>query len=131
MTSFLPKLKRILPGFVWRNARDEIVQLRGVINYVSSRVEWVETDSKIHPLVYLIGETYIYICYRCPCTVYEQEVQMMRQHDIDRNVMPRLARCPFCSGPIERPKTGDKVVLQYRFSKDASSAGWWATRRDW
>lgn len=124
-------MKRVLPGYVWRKPNGEILLHKGVLTDITRNFEWIDTDSRIQPRIYLVGDTYCYLCLRCPCTVYEQELQMMRQHEIDKGWMPKPARCPFCSGPIERPKLGDKFVLQYRFAKDGMTGTWWAERREW
>jgi len=145
----LPRLRRILPGFVWKNQFDRVVTAKGIIIAVSPTKEWVETDSKIignptggaYGKVCLLGDTYIYLCDRCPCTVYHQEIEAMRAADIaaiealapeERGLrVPRPPRCPFCSGPIRRPNVGDKVILHYRAATDGSWGAWWAERRDW
>jgi len=138
-TITIPRLIRNLPGIPWKNGLDRITYLKGVIVYSSARVEYAETDSKIYRLVPLIGETFIYVCEKRsalhpaqgPCTVYEQEVEAMRQHEIDAGKMPGPRRCPFCSGPIHRVERGDKVRLHYRFAADGRSAAWWGERWEW
>jgi len=130
-SSSLPRMKRVLPGIPWKNQYDKITYIKGVIEYASSNVLFVVTDSKLVGNVNLIGDNYIYSCPKCQSTVYEQEVQMMRQHDIDTGHLPRPARCPFCSQPIERVKTGTKLRLHYRFATDGMSGGWWAERWNW
>ena len=121
---------RILPGIVYEGGWGRYI--KGVVEYASSRVLFVVTDSKLVGNVNLIGETYIYCCERCRCTVYEQEVQAMRQHDIDSGMMiPRSRRCPFCNGPIERLARGAKLRLHYRFAANGSSGAWWGERWEW
>lgn len=94
--------------------------LRGYVIYSSERVQWVETDSKIHPLIALIGDTYAYWCEPCGATVWEQEIMKMGA---------RI--CPFCKRPVERIPSGTKVRLHYRFSKDGRWANWWGERFEW
>lgn len=145
----LPRLRRVLPGIAWKDQFDRLVTAKGIIISVSPTKVWVETDSKIigNPTggakgkVCLLGDTYIYICDRCPSTVYHQEVEGMRQAEIDAiEALPvqeragkqvRPARCPFCSGPIRYSKEGERLILHYRFASDGSSGTWWAERKDW
>ena len=131
-TATLPRMKRVLPGIPWRGKDGDVQYIKGVVEYESSRVLFVVTDSKLVGNVHLISDSYIYLCQACPTTVYGQELQAMRQHDIDTGMMiPRPPRCPFCSGPIERLRRGDKLRLHYRFAADGSSGTWWAERREW
>lgn len=116
------KIKRTLPGHALRDGKKNIVYHRGHVIYSSVRVQYVETDSKPHPLVYLIGDTYAYYCKNpsCGAMVYEQEVMKMGAR-----------KCPFCSAPIEQLQRGQKVRLHFRFASDGSWANWWAERWDW
>src|SRR5579871_6976735 len=151
----IPRLRRVLPGFAWKDQFDRIVTARGTVIQVSTSKVWIETDSKIignptggaYGKVCLLGDTYIYICERCPATVYHAEIEAMRTADIERiesmpaedrrrweiehrTVMrPRPPRCPFCSGQIRFIRTGETVELHYRFATDGSSGAWWATRK--
>jgi hypothetical protein len=115
------QIRRRLPGIAGKYAyKDEIIFLKGVIIYASERVQAVETDSKIYRLQHLLGSTYLYWCAACPCTVYEEEVTRQGKR-----------ACPFCGGPIEPLKVGDKVRLHYRFAKDGNWAQWWGERWEW
>jgi hypothetical protein len=127
-----PRLKRQLPGLcAWIDELGRPRYIKGIVVYQSSRIQWVETDSKMVGLVALLADTYLYCCARCPSTVYGQEVEAMRQHDLDCGRMPRPRRCPFCSGPIAPVQRGDRLRLHYRCAANGSSGAWWGERFDW
>lgn len=156
MATLLPRLRRILPGLVWKDQFDRPVTCRGTVIQVSVTKVWVETDSKIigNPTggafgkVCLLGDNYPYVCDRCRATVYHQEIEAMRAHDIarienmpraereewerkNRRILtPRQPQCPFCCGPIRFLQTGETLELHYRFMPDGSSGAWWGRRRD-
>lgn len=111
---------RRLPGRAQRNRLDQIEFRKGYVIFASPRVQYVETDAKAHRLVYLIGDTFIYWCFKCQCTVWEKEVtQQGGRH------------CPFCRGPIFIISEGEKVRLHYRYAHDSTWASWWAEKWDW
>jgi hypothetical protein len=119
--SIAPQIRRKLPGKATLNPRGEITFMRGYVTYASPRVQWVETDSKEYRLVALIGETYIYWCPRCSCTVWEQELMMLGART-----------CPFCAGTLQNVLRGDKIRLHYRYDPKALSWGnWWGERWEW
>jgi hypothetical protein len=120
--SLISTVKRRLPGVAARNLTDEkILFLKGRIIYASHRIQWCETESKFHRLVALLGATFIYFCKNCQCTVFEQEVTLRGSRD-----------CPFCGGPIDYCRPGDKVRLHYRYDPKALTEGnWWGERWDW
>lgn len=134
-------LRRILPGLEWRTNFDQRVELKGIVIKVSPLKVWVETESRHHKLVCLLGDNYLYVCRRCQCSVYHQEIEAMRAADIakiealpllDRTMMTvRPPQCPFCTGPIYRVEEGDKLKLHYRFMPDGSWGAWWGERVEW
>ena len=113
-------IRRKLPGHAWRDTNDEVVFLKGVVNYSSSRVQWIETESKIHPLVYLIADSYAYYCEHCHSMMFEQEVMQMG-----------VRICIFCRGSIRPLVRGEKVRVHYRFGRDGKWGGWWAEKWEW
>ena len=126
-------ITRSLPGLSWKNHEGRVVFLKGRVISASwaklgSGSQWVETDSKIHPLLCLIGDTYTYFCAHCQVTLWEQELMKMQPV---RPAGKDQQTCVFCTGPIKPLQPGDKVRLHYRFMPDASWASWWAERWEW
>ena len=126
---------RKLPGLAWRknNTNNDVVFLKGRILHAGwgqtgSVTQTIETDSKLVPLVKLVGDTYAYWCAACSKTIWEQELILhspMRTADITRQ------KCCYCEGPISPLQPGDKVRVHYRFSPKGNWGGWWAEKWDW
>jgi hypothetical protein len=117
----MPTMKpaRTLPGVAQRNSLGKIEFRKGTVIYASPRIQHVEMDDKRWPLVQLIGETFIYWCFRCATTVWEKEAMALNGF------------CPFCGGSLYIVGPDDKVRLHYRHAEDASWASWWAEKYDW
>lgn len=123
----LSDLRRHLPGTAGRNGKNEIIFLKGYVIYASSRVQWVETESKIHRIVSLIGETFLYVCDRCVCSVLQCEL-IPPENPFEQ------PGCPFCQSKVpvlHQVRVGDKVRVHFRYAKDHSSAAWWGERWEW
>jgi Zn finger protein HypA/HybF involved in hydrogenase expression len=97
----------------------------------------IETDSKLVPLVKLIGDTYAYWCRKCGQTIYEQELILRAKVGTDcdgqyvKSSKVTEQKCPFCYGPIQPLQPGDKVRVHYRFDQNGQWAAWWAERWEW
>ncbi len=113
------KIVRKLPGIAQRNAAGEITFIRGRIMRATLAKQVVETDSKIYPILQLLGSNYMYWCETCHCTVYEEEVLRIGRH-----------ACPFCDRPVFPMAAGIRVRLHFRFAQDAAWAEWWGERWD-
>ena len=111
--------KRTLPGVAQRNSLEKIEFRAGTILHASPRMQYVESKDKRWPLVYLIGETFIYWCFKCSATIWEKEAQEHRGF------------CPFCASNLFIVGVGEKVRLHFRHAPDKSWASWYAEKYDW
>jgi hypothetical protein len=111
--------KRSLPGVAQRNWLGKVEFRKGVVIYASPRIQYVEADDRRNKLIYLVGETFIYWCFRCEVTVWEKEA------------MASAGYCPFCKSNLYIVSEGEKVRLHYRHAADASWSSWWAEKYDW
>lgn len=130
----LAGIVRKLPGLCWKkdNSTNDVIFLKGRILHAGwgqtgSVTQTVETDSKLVPLVKLIGESYAYWCGTCQATIWEQELIM---HCPLRSGAIEKQRCPYCKGPISPLQPGDRVRVHYRFSPEGKWGGWWAEKWD-
>lgn len=136
MTGFIPTIRRKLPGLAWRKpANDDLITLKGRVIHTGWGLtgpvtQTIETDSKLVPLVKLIGSTYAYFCGNCSKTIWEQELQLL-QGDGIRSALVNGQRCPFCESFILPLQPGDKVRCHYRFSPSGNWGSWWAERWEW
>ncbi len=136
--SLLSTIKRILPGYSWKkpNATQDVIFLKGRVLHAGwgqtgSVTQTIETDSKLVPLVKLIGDTYAYWCGNCKATIWEQELIEHRSKVQHWSASVTEQKCPYCTGPISPLQPGDKVRLHYRFSPKGQWGGWWAERWEW
>jgi DNA-directed RNA polymerase subunit RPC12/RpoP len=111
--------KRTLPGEAQRNSFGKIEFRKGIIIHASPRMQYVEMDDVRWPLVYLVGETFIYWCIRCEITVWETEATANRGY------------CPHCQAGLFIVGVGERVRLHYRYAPDKSWASWFAEKYDW
>lgn len=141
--SALASVRRALPGLAWRKAiNDSPVFLKGRVIHsgwglTGPVTQTIETESKLIPLVKLIGDTYAYWCKRCGTTIWEQEIIMRSKAGPDadghytRSGKITEQKCPYCYGLIQPLQPGDKVRCHYRFSPEGKWASWWAERWEW
>jgi hypothetical protein len=144
--SVLSGLIRKLPGYAWRkpNKGNDVVFLKGYVLHsgwgqTGPVTQTIQTDSKMIPLVKLIGDSYAYWCSKCSATIWQQELIMAAAH-VDpitgekvHHFLPNSVtgqKCPFCMAPISPLQPGDKVKCHYRFSDLGHWGGWWAEKVD-
>lgn len=124
---------RKLPGYAQRNSNDEVVFLKGRVihagwGHTGPVTQTIETDSKIMPLVKLIGDTYAYWCRNCLKTIWEQELRIIPGV---RSALVTGQLCPFCEQQIAPLEPGCVVRCHYRFHKEGKWGAWWAEKWEW
>lgn len=134
---------RKLPGLAWRvGVFNDVMWLKGRVIHAGWGLtgpvtQTIETESKLIPLVKLIGDTYTYWCPQCYTTIFEQELILRSKagRDCDgeyiRSGKISEQKCPFCYGPILPLQPGDRVRCHYRFDQEGKWGAWWAERFDW
>ena len=113
----MSSLRRRLPGIATRKPDGSVMFLAGRIIYASERVQWVQTESRLDNarLVFLIGDSYLYFCERCRCSVYQPEIKYLTARPC----------CPFCLNVVQFCKAGTRVRVHFRSATDRSWANWW------
>lgn len=112
-------ITRHLPGLALRDQKGNVPFYRGQVTYASERIQWVTTNHPEHKLVYLIGETYLYLCPKCRISVWEAEVTMRGRRT-----------CAFCETRVLAASPGDWLKLHYRYHPQAEYGQWWAEFAD-
>ncbi|MFZ1005570.1 MAG: hypothetical protein WAN65_01955 [Candidatus Sulfotelmatobacter sp.] len=123
-----------LPGFSWKKKanENEVLFLKGRIRssgwgQLGSGVQVIETDSKLQPIVKLVGDTYAYFCPNCQRTVWEQELIQRGGHR-SASITGQVCLCGARISPLQ---PGDKVRVHYRFHPEGKWGAWWAERWEW
>jgi hypothetical protein len=100
---------------------------RGRVIRVSEMCIDIEADmpSGLHPLVKLMGDSYIHFCRSCKASI-PGNVTYQRNAEL-------RAFCPYCgpSAPLLMVSVGDHVRLHYRFETEGKWAGWYAEIWEW
>ena len=122
-----------LPGYAHRKLDGEPQWIYGHVHFsdwgnTGPVSQTIETNSRLYPVIKLIGATFAYWCSGCTATVWEEEIILkggIRHGDVRKQI------CPRCGGSIAPLQRGDKVRCHYRFSAEGKWGAMWAERWEW